>query len=204
MYISIGMESWPLRGVATDVLEVLAARIARHYQLVHTVGVELVVPPPSLVCARVHTHTHTRRRVRGGGFLQRSKSQERIDVLLYWIINDSFNDRCSKWLLNCWRVWWEILGALFGVALLRIICSIKIFSIYDKLSSRWGLACLERCWEAPFDVLLCYKYVCMHSLQHTATHCNTLQLVATHRNTLQYTATHCNTCNTLQHTVPHC
>jgi len=41
---------------------------------------------------------------------------------------------------------------------------------------------------------------CMHTLQHTATHCNTLQHTATHCNTRQHTATHC---NTLQHTVCH-
>ena len=38
----------------------------------------------------------------------------------------------------------------------------------------------------------------MYSLQHTATHCNTLQHTAI---TLQHTATHC---NTLQHTATHC
>ena len=49
------------------------------------------------------------------------------------------------------------------------------------------------------------------SLQHTATHCNTLQHTATHCNTLQHSATHCNTlqhsathCNTLQYTVTRC
>ena len=54
------------------------------------------------------------------------------------------------------------------------------------------------------------------SLQHTATHCNTLQHTATHCNTLQRTArkrtlpnvlhsaTHCNTCNALQRTAMHC
>jgi len=36
----------------------------------------------------------------------------------------------------------------------------------------------------------------LHTVQHTATHCNTLQHTATHCNTLQHTATHC---NTLQH-----
>jgi len=35
-----------------------------------------------------------------------------------------------------------------------------------------------------------------NTLQHTATHCNTLQHTATHCNTLQHSATHCNTCNT--------
>jgi len=39
------------------------------------------------------------------------------------------------------------------------------------------------------------------SMQHTATHCNTLQHITTHCNTLQHTATHC---NTLQHTATHC
>ena len=38
------------------------------------------------------------------------------------------------------------------------------------------------------------------TLQHTATHCNTLQHPATPCNTLQHTATHC---NTLQYTAPH-
>jgi len=49
-----------------------------------------------------------------------------------------------------------------------------------------------------------------HSMQHTATHCNTLQHTATHCNTLHHNATHCNTqqhtvtlCNTLHYTVPH-
>ena len=39
------------------------------------------------------------------------------------------------------------------------------------------------------------------SLQHTATHCNTLHHTATHCNTLQHTVTHC---NTLHHTATHC
>ena len=39
------------------------------------------------------------------------------------------------------------------------------------------------------------------SMQHIATHCNTLQHTATHCNTLQYTAT---PCNTLQHLTRHC
>jgi len=58
-----------------------------------------------------------------------------------------------------------------------------------------------------------------NTLQHTATHCNTLQLEARHTaphcNTLQHTATHCNALqlearhtaphrNTLQHTATHC
>jgi len=40
-----------------------------------------------------------------------------------------------------------------------------------------------------------------HSLQLTATHCNTLQLAATQCNTLQRTATRC---NALQRTATHC
>jgi hypothetical protein len=64
-----------------------------------------------------------------------------------------------------------------------------------------------------------------HTLQHIATHCNTLQHTTCHGiahlfcNTLQHTATHCNIptlrtmersthtathCNTLQHTATHC
>jgi len=56
-----------------------------------------------------------------------------------------------------------------------------------------------------------------NTLQHTATHCNTLrsrrrqtvQHTATHCNTLQHTATHSahggdRQCNTLQHTATHC
>ena len=39
-----------------------------------------------------------------------------------------------------------------------------------------------------------------HTLQHTATHCNTLQHTATHCSTLQHTGH----CNTLQHTAIHC
>ena len=46
------------------------------------------------------------------------------------------------------------------------------------------------------------------TLQHIATHCNTLQYIsntlrhiATHRNTSQHIATHC---NTLKHTATHC
>jgi len=38
-------------------------------------------------------------------------------------------------------------------------------------------------------------------LPHTAMHCNALQHIAIHCNTLQHTATHC---NTLQHTATHC
>jgi len=60
-------------------------------------------------------------------------------------------------------------------------------------------------------------FTCAHcnTPQHTATHCNTLQHTATHRNTLQHTATHsrtsieslvftCAHCNTLQRTATHC
>ena len=39
------------------------------------------------------------------------------------------------------------------------------------------------------------------TLQHTATHRNTKHQTATHCNTLQHTTTHC---NTLQHTATHC
>jgi len=42
---------------------------------------------------------------------------------------------------------------------------------------------------------------CVSSVQHTATHCNTLQHSAAHCKTLQHTAAHC---NTLQHTATHC
>jgi len=47
------------------------------------------------------------------------------------------------------------------------------------------------------------------TLQHTATHCNTLQNIANPRNTLQHTATHtmhrtATHCNTLPHTATHC
>jgi len=49
------------------------------------------------------------------------------------------------------------------------------------------------------------NYMCDMTLQHTATHCNTLQHAlqhtATHCSTLPHTATHC---NTLQHTATHC
>ena len=41
----------------------------------------------------------------------------------------------------------------------------------------------------------------LHTLQHTATHCNALQHIATHCNTLKHTASHC---TTLQHTATHC
>ena len=46
----------------------------------------------------------------------------------------------------------------------------------------------------------CTNDVCARhwSLQHTATHCNTLQPTATHCNPLHHTAPHC---NTLQHTI---
>jgi len=44
----------------------------------------------------------------------------------------------------------------------------------------------------------CVEYGHCNTLQHTATHCNTLQFIwyGAHCNTLQHTATHC---NTLQH-----
>jgi len=49
------------------------------------------------------------------------------------------------------------------------------------------------------------------TLQHPATHCNTMRYTATHCNTRHHTATHCNTlqhtathCNTPQHTAPRC
>ena len=47
---------------------------------------------------------------------------------------------------------------------------------------------------------------CCNTLQHTATHCNTIRDSATHPctdccNTLQHTATHC---NTMQHNAPQC
>ena len=58
------------------------------------------------------------------------------------------------------------------------------------------------------SILTLSMLTCEYTLQHTATHCNTLQhrvysvwvcsLVSTHCNTLQHTATHC---NTLQHTA---
>jgi len=61
------------------------------------------------------------------------------------------------------------------------------------------------------SILTLSMLTCEYTLQHTATHCNTLQhrvysvwvcsLVSTHCNTLQHTATHC---NTLQHTATHC
>jgi len=38
------------------------------------------------------------------------------------------------------------------------------------------------------------SHASLPTLQHTATHCNTLQHTATHCNTLQHTATHCNIC----------
>ena len=52
----------------------------------------------------------------------------------------------------------------------------------------------------------------LHSLQHTATHCNTLQHTATHCISLQHTATifhalqhnDATHCSTLQHTATHC
>jgi len=57
---------------------------------------------------------------------------------------------------------------------------------------------LDMCQNRPIYVY----YSCCHqtriftqqdwSLQHTATHCNTLQHIATHYNTMQHTATHCN------------
>jgi len=42
------------------------------------------------------------------------------------------------------------------------------------------------------------RFSVYESVQHTATHCNTLQHSATHYNTLQHTAAHC---NILQHTL---
>jgi len=45
------------------------------------------------------------------------------------------------------------------------------------------------------------KLRAMTTLQHTATHCDTLQLAATYCTTLQQTATHF---NTLQHAAAHC
>ena len=50
------------------------------------------------------------------------------------------------------------------------------------------------------SVLQCVAMCCRVlplTLQHTATHSNTLQHTATHCNTLQHTATHCTHCNTL-------
>jgi len=50
-----------------------------------------------------------------------------------------------------------------------------------------------------------------NTLHHTTTHCNTLHHTAPHCRTLQHTATHCHPlqhtathCNTLQHTATHC
>ena len=72
-------------------------------------------------------------------------------------------------------------------------------------------------WMNECDLLhlwhMSLQHIATHcnTLHHTATHCNTLQHTATHCNTLQHTATHCNTlqhtarhCNTLQHTATHC
>jgi len=70
------------------------------------------------------------------------------------------------------------------------------------------------------DSFIGIEHIQVITLQHTATHCNTLQHTATHYNTLQHTVTvtvtHCNThcnkfnpCRTARndlriHTVSHC
>ena len=62
-----------------------------------------------------------------------------------------------------------------------------------------------------FEITLQHTATHCNTLQHTATHCSILQHTATHCSTLQHTAAHCNTlqhtaahCNTLQHTAAHC
>jgi len=64
----------------------------------------------------------------------------------------------------------------------------------------WGVSVKELQWWHCFLGFII-------TLQHTATHCNTLQLTATHYTswiTLQLTATHCTSLITLQHTATHC
>jgi len=77
--------------------------------------------------------------------------------------------------------------------------------------------CVYLCVREGENVCMCVRATsalvfsracCDLTLQHTATHCDTLQ---THCNTLQQTATHCKTlqntathCNALQHTATHC
>jgi len=57
----------------------------------------------------------------------------------------------------------------------------------------------------------CLSHEVRETLQHTATHCNTLHCTAAQCNTLHCTAEPCNTvhhtaahCSTLQHTAAHC
>ena len=64
-----------------------------------------------------------------------------------------------------------------------------------RVSSDFLLACKKTTRLCPEEVS---AMIVGYTLQHTATHCNTLQHTATtHCNSLQHTATHC---NTLQHT----
>jgi len=89
---------------------------------------------------------------------------------------------------------------------------------------RWTIVMWRRRVKSTADTVVHHNsmyvlYYILHTLQHTAIHCNALQHTATewHRHgvsseqltkILQYTATHCNTlqytathCNTLQHTA---
>jgi len=98
--------------------------------------------------------------------------------------------------------------ASFSLPLLRSLClsfclSLR-FTCYLSLSS---LSLSTYNQMSIWEVTLCTTPY--DTLQHTATHCNTLQNIANPRNTLQHTATHtmhrtATHCNTLPHTATHC
>jgi len=114
---------------------------------------------------------------------------------------------------------------MFKFQCVAVCCSVLTISM-----SRIDLRCISHDMAHACCVTCLYMNMCgsrldlmcdilnVNTLQHTATHCNTLQLkhvfhfrilppstvathIATHCSTLQHTAAHC---NTLQHTATHC
>ena len=85
----------------------------------------------------------------------------------------------------------------------------KIFSscVQAVLEKRWWLVCIKSIsvWRATSALQPSILGSAGNTLQHSATHCNTLEHTATHAathcNTLKHTACVETDCNTLQHTL---
>jgi len=137
--------------------------------------------------------------------------------------------QCVTRQMHYWRLW-RLYTAIRMYSLQRT-CSFGVTRRCDDIAPQYECAhcntathCnkLQHCvpWVMHYWRLRWHcTTTCMHTLQHTATHCNTLQHNATHYNTLfamthalleaaltvhddtlAHTATHC---NTLQHTTTH-
>jgi len=81
--------------------------------------------------------------------------------------------------------------------------------------AEWARECISLCGQTEWVHLYvwqihprvwCDSFIDISGMQEIEIHCNTLQPATwTHRNTLQHSATHCNTMHyTLQHTAIHC